>query len=151
MATRGTTLVLDTSNIQIVAPLDTNENLLWSYVLPGKWMKESSQIWLTIIFKVNGFGGDNRLRGYFGSFLFLNNTQNTGSLSFYYRRSVANRGNLVTQISEDISYTNAASSGGTPSVGNVDTTIDTTISLTLQKATGTNACSLERVTLEFLP
>ena len=156
MATRGTVIVLDAMNTQVVCPNNTVENTIWSYVLPGGWMKENSGIRLSIISTVTASANMKRLRGYFGGFLFLSAGQNGGtSKTYYFQRTVLNRNSLNAQISENENCTILGSSVDAVVTGTVNTANDITMSITIQKdaaavAAG-NVAAVEKITLEFLP
>jgi len=155
MATRGTVIVLDAMNVQVVCPNNTSINVLWSYVLPGDWMDKNSTIRLTLITTSTISANVKRLYCYFGAFNFASYPQTLSYASYNYLRTVSNRNSKTAQVSETINAFGPLSQIGLPTYGAINTNNPVTISVAFQKdaaavAAGESA-TIEKVLLELLP
>lgn len=137
------------SNVQLLTPNNTSENVLWSYVIPGGTLGPSGTLRITSIWSCTSNANNKTVYTKFGGSLLGSNNFTTAQ-SYKEERSVSNRNNQAAQLA----FIGASGGYGITSsaVSNlsIDTTLDQTISLSATKANGPDVLALESVIVEVL-
>lgn len=144
-------LILAKSFVAVVAPLDAAENILFTIPIPALPANAVLRIFagLTMTGNANAKTLRARLSGIGGTILYTFNY--TGSASGLMELYVANRNSALSQYAAGYGMRNNAAPGSQTAVSAVDTSTGVeTIVITVQKAVGADAFSLDGAIAEIL-
>lgn len=151
---RGGIQVLCKSAVAVSAPADTSEDTLATCAVPAGAMGANGTLRITAVFSYTNNANVKTLRvrysGASGT-QFLNtgrSTQVTSTVTI----TLANRASTASQTGSAVEITGTAgTTANQVNTATVDTTGATSIIPTCQKATGTDACTLESFLVELMP
>lgn len=147
-ATFGHVVALAQSHVQITAPNDTNENTLWSVVIPGGLMGPNDTLRITARGSCTSSANNKTLRLRVGGTA-MGQVQATNTVSVPLNAGFSNRNSQSSQIGG----LNTAVAGSTyvALTSAVNTAQPFAIAITGQLALGTESLTLESVLVELIP
>lgn len=142
----NTVKVLAVQNTEVVSPNDTNENMVYSFTVPGGTMGINDSLRISTQFTCTNNANAKTLRVKFGGVtLMTNSAANSAGAGQFLK--IANRNSVSAQIRGVIS------SGTTGTIGTaaIDTSTAQNIEVTVQKANAGDTIALQSVIIEHLP
>lgn len=146
--TSSSPMVIDQSWVGVTAPAnDTNENTLYSITIPGGTIGANGALSIRVRWDYTNSSNTKTLRARLGGSLLCTFSATTsGTVSCVW--DINNRNSASAQVG-----TNGAGGGaaaGTTNTAAVDTSADQTLTITAQKATGTETVTMLGVTVTML-
>lgn len=142
----GAVLALAQSHVQIVAPADTNENTLWSTVIPAGLMGSNDSLRISLGFGTPNNANNKVIQIRFGGQI-ATYVNATGGLAATVACMISNRNSVAAQYMHN--YTTAVATGVVSAFA-VNTAQAQTLQVTMQKASAGDAVTLESVLLEHI-
>jgi hypothetical protein len=143
--------VLASSAVAVSCPADTNEDVLATITVPGNSMGLNGSLRIWTLWTMTNSANNKTIRVRFSG---ANGAQymvvtNTTTATYHAVTLLGNRGAANSQVGQ-MSNGLIASSSGAVVTSAVDTTVDTTIVITGQKASAGETITLERYLVELI-
>lgn len=144
--------ILAQSSVAATAPADTNENILATVTIPAGAMGANGRLRITTQWTVTNSGNNKTLRarlGGIGGTAYLSSTQTTVA-TVRDQREIGNRNSQASQVGALISGGGFGTTSNAAVTSTVDTSAETTVVITGQKATAGEALTLESYIVEMM-
>jgi len=135
---------------QVLAPADTNENTLWTGVVPGGLLGANGRLLITCLFSFTNTTNSKTLRIKFGGSTINSTLISTALYGYSLGVMLFNRNSESVQLGTFYSGNHYGAISNTVKTYAIDTSQNETITITGQKATAGEALALEAVSVEVL-
>lgn len=147
--------VLGQSGTISTAPAnDTNENILATVTIPAGLMLANDSLEILTMWSYTASTNNKTLRirlGGIGGTQFMNSARNSGTeVGLQLGHTIRNRGTVATQVGYGNGNFTFSASTVAPTPGSVDMSVQQTLVITGQKATGTETLSLESYSVKLV-
>lgn len=139
---RGYPIIVASSGVAVASPLDTNENTLATITIPANAMTANGRLRIRAMFTTDGSAGNKTYRVRFGGTQFFSSVRTTQTTNDISGEIMNLNATNAQRSSSWIEVTSAALTFGVSATGAVDTTVARDVTITMQKATGTDVVTL---------
>jgi hypothetical protein len=138
------------SGAQVLAPLNTTDNTLRSYTIPGGSMGPNTTLRVTALFTCPTNANTKTFRVKWGGNVIYQAGFTSTTITVNIEVILQNRGVLNAQVGQPVALLGPTFTAGPIQTWAIDTTVDQVVAFTAQAGVGTDQLTLERCSIELI-